>query len=160
MNPNLVRWIRASLGKYFKAVALAQSPVLPSLVEGIEDRTTEFAEEPDKVEIRTNGPYTKDQGAWSTSRVFVNLLLTHTIGGEGKNQYQHDSDVGLFYDAAAGPIPIYKLGSEVGDDSSQVGCAILESGKNDWIRVNTFGKLEENTPIRQTMISATYRIEI
>jgi hypothetical protein len=152
--------VQASVGKYFKTLALAQTPVLPSLVEGVEDRTETFAAAPDKIEIRVNGPHTKDYGNSSYSKVFVNLLLTHTIGGAGKNQYKHDTDIGIFYEAAGGPIPVYKLGSEDDDDLSHLGCLIAESGNNDYIRVNKFGQLEENTPLRQAMISVTYRLEL
>jgi len=57
-NPNWARWVFASVATYLKQVA-AESH-LPALVEGLDDRTTEFMEATDRCEIRITGPFTKE----------------------------------------------------------------------------------------------------
>jgi len=52
-NPNWARWVFASVASYLKRVA--EEAHLPALVEGLDDRTTEFMEATDRCEIRITG---------------------------------------------------------------------------------------------------------
>ena len=52
-NPNWARWVFASVATYLKEVALEAE--LTAIVEGLDDRTTEFMEAPDRCEIRITG---------------------------------------------------------------------------------------------------------
>ena len=58
VNPNWVRWSFASVAKHLKA--LAAEAKIPSLMEGLDERTTDFMQAPLRVELRMSGPYTKE----------------------------------------------------------------------------------------------------
>lgn len=157
-NPALTRWVMASVAKYFSDTGTAAS--IPTLVDGLETHTEEFVSQSERAEIRVNGPYTKRMPGCENARVTINILCSSVMGESGKNVYGLDTTLGVFHAAADDDIPVFKYGSEVGDDSTQIGCLKLLSGKNDYVRVIKFGQLEENTRLRQGMVSATYELDV
>lgn len=159
-NRALRKWIQASVAKYFKDVANAESPVIPCLIDGIETRSDAFMEAPNRVEVRVNGPYTKRFSGCEMARVFINILVSSMMDGAEENVYKCDEILGVFHEAADADIPIFKYGSEVGDDESLYACLKLISGKNDYLRVVTFGQLQDNTRLRQGMVAGTYEVYV
>lgn len=159
-NPRWVRWIHSSVAKYLKSVAT--SIPVPSLVESIEDRTSEFEQAGDRVEIRFNGPYINNPSkGYYVASIAINVLVTSNVGGELKNAYALDDIIGKFLEALTQPIPVNKLGpaSDAESDGSHLGCLHLDEGKLG-VRANQFGQIDTTDGVRQGMVSAAYKIEL
>ena len=155
-NPNWARWIFASIAKNLSAVANTNS--IPVIVEGINDETDAFTEETDHVEIRINGPYTKEMPGEYHIQMDINVILTSRFDGAQKNRHVLLTNAGLFHAAMDQVIKVYKYGDSAGDDDSYLGCLIPRSGKNDTIRVIHFGKVDSVDKIRQSVVDARYEM--
>ncbi len=158
-NPNWARWVFASVATYLKQVA--QSQQIPVLVEGLDDRTTEFMEATDRCEIRITGPFTKELSHnYFQIEVLVNVLFLSRYE-EQKNQYAIIQKMGVFHEAMDGAIAVYEYGSQPGDDEhALVGCLSPFQGRNDAIRVMHFGQITPTDRIKQSMVDARYRMEL
>jgi len=158
-NPNWARWVFASVATYLKQVA--QSQQLPVLVEGLDDRTTEFMEATDRCEIRITGPFTKELSHnYFQVEVLVNVLFLSRYE-EQKNQYAIMQKIGVFHEAMDGAIAVYKYGNQAGDDEhGLVGCLSPVQGRSDAIRVMHFGQITPTDRIKQSMVDARYRMEL
>ena len=158
-NPNWARWVFASVATFLRQVA--QSQQLPVLVEGLDDRTTEFMEATDRCEIRVTGPFTKELSHnYFQIEVVVNVLFLSRYE-EQKNQYAIIQKMGVFHEAMDGAIAVYKYGNQPGDDEhTLVGCLSPVQGRSDAIRVMHFGQITPTDRIKQSMVDARYRMEI
>jgi hypothetical protein len=158
-NPNWARWVFASVATYLKQVALEAE--LTAIVEGLDDRTTEFMEAPDRCEIRITGPFTREASHnYFYVEVVVNVLFVSHYE-EQKNQYAIIQKMGVFQEAMDGPIAVYQYGNEPGDDEhSLVGCLKPVQGRNDTIRVLHFGQVDPTDRLKQSMVDARYRMEL
>ena len=158
-NPNWARWVFASVATFLKQVA--QSQQLPVLVEGLDDRTTEFIEATDRCEIRITGPFTKELSHnYFQVEVIVNVLFLSRYE-ESKNQYAIIQKMGVFHEAMDGAIAVYKYGKEPGDDEHAiVGCLSPIQGRSDAIRVMHFGQVNPTDRLKQSMVDARYRMEL
>ena len=86
------------------------------MVEGLDDRTTEFMEAPDRCEIRITGPFTREASHnYFYVEVVVNVLFVSHYE-EQKNQYAIIQKMGVFQEAMDGPIAVYQYGNQPGDD--------------------------------------------
>jgi hypothetical protein len=157
-NPNWARWVFASVATFLKQVA--QSQQLPVLVEGLDDRTTEFMEASDRCEIRITGPFTKELShKYFQIEVVVNVLFLSRYE-EQKNQYAIMQKMGVFHEAMDGAIAVHKYGNQAGDDEhALVGCLSPLQGRSDAIRVMHFGQITPTDRIKQSMVDARYRME-
>ena len=158
-NPNWARWVFASVATFLKQVA--QSQQLPVLVEGLDDRTTEFMEATDRCEVRITGPFTKELSHnYFQIEVVVNVLFLSRYE-EQKNQYAIMQKMGVFHEAMDGAIAVYKYGSGADDDEHVlVGCLSPVQGRSDAIRVMHFGQINPTDRLKQSMVDARYRMEI
>lgn len=154
-DSNWARWIHSSVATALKTVAsLANIPVL---VEGVDTRTATFMEAPDRVEIRVNGPFTRElPGNVHEVLVDVNVLATSHMGGTLRSAYTLDEVLGLFHEAMDGHIAIYRFGTGPDDDQSLLGCLTPRPGTNAHIRVMRFGQLDPTIPAQQGMVDARY----
>ena len=151
---NWTRWCFASVATLFKGIA--KDANIPALVEGLDERMTDFMEAPNRVEIRMSGPFTKELSKdYYELGVDVNLLLTSRYEVNG-NQYDILKAAGVFHAAMYDPIPILKYGDQEGDDQSLVGCMLLRDGKNDAVRVFHFGQTDQTVRQKQVMIDARF----
>jgi hypothetical protein len=127
-------------------------------VEGIDDRDDTFMESEDRVEIRVNGPFTKELSAgYHRLYVDVNVLVNSMMGGATKSAYTLDEILGVFHNAMDGAIAIYRFGTGPEDDAdSLLGCITPRPGKNDFIRVLHFGQLNTTDRLKQGMVDARY----
>jgi hypothetical protein len=158
-NPNWARWVFASLATYLKQVA--EDADIPVLVEGLDRRTTEFMNATDRAEIRITGPFTRhpSKGYYEVS-VDTNVLFLSRYE-EGKNQYDILKAIGLFHEALDGPIAVYKVGKEAGDDEHAfVGCLEPRRAKGDVVRVLHFGQSDLVDEIKQSLVDARYVMEL
>ena len=102
-NPNWARWVFASVATYLKQVA--QSQQLPVLIEGLDERTTEFMNATDRCEVRITGPFTREVSRdWYQIEVVVNVLFVSRYE-EQKNQYAIIQKTGVFQEAMDGASP-------------------------------------------------------
>jgi len=160
-NRNWTRWIHASVANYLKAVCDTESIV--SLVEGIEDRDDTFNNAIDSVEIRVNGPYMSNpSNGYYVARVFVNLLVKSNMGGEQKNKYQLDTNLGIMHEALDQPINIYKCGPDTGgvDDGTHIGCMKVLDESKLGVRVIHFSQIDQTDRVKQAMVATAYEIEL
>ncbi len=155
-NPSWPKWIQASIAKYFKTVANNNNYV--SLVEELEERTTEFMESPQRLEIRMNGPFVRNASAnYYLMDVDVNILIFSHMDDTDDNVYDGIDIAGIMAEAASGPIPVYQLGNLVGDDGSQLGCLTMT---RDGVKVFHFGELTRQDRLRQFSVDAGYKLEL
>ena len=159
VNPNWARWVFASVATYLRDIA--KEAKLPVLVEGLDDRTNEFMEATDRCEVRITGPYTREVSRnYFQVTLLVNVLFTSHYE-EQKNQYAILNAIGVFHEAMDGPIAVYKYGNGPDDDEHElVGCLIPANGKNDSVRVLHFGQTDPTTRLKQSMVDASYKMEI
>jgi len=159
-NRNWRRWIHASIGDQLSAIAAAEDPPIPSLVEGIQLRETAFMEASDRIEIRVNGPFTiqYDPENW-TGRVFINVLVASAIG-EIKAAYTFDDILGLFHRELGQPIECFRKGTGFDDDGTSIGCLIPLGEKATPVRVLDFGEIDPTDHLRQGMVTGVYEIEL
>ena len=158
-DPNWPRWVQASVADHFKTVCNARG--YPSLVEGIDERETDFIESSDRIEIRVNGPFTeeKSKGYWHFE-VFVNLLISSHMGGSLPNAYLGTEMAGYMAQAASDPIPVFKYGNGVDDDQSQIGCLAIGRGKSDSVKVIHFGEINKEDRLRQFAVDVNYEMTL
>ncbi len=155
-NASWPKWIQASVARYFKAVANSNGYV--SLVEELEERTTEFMESPQRLEIRMNGPFVRNASAnYYLLDVDVNILIFSHMDSTEDNVYDGIDIAGVMAQAASEPIPVYQLGNLEGDDGSQLGCLTLS---RDGVKVFHFGELTRQDRLRQFSVDAGYKLEI
>jgi len=157
-NPNWARWVFASVASYLKEVAADAE--IPVLVEGLDERTTEFMTATDRCEIRITGPFTKEVSHnYFQIEVLVNVLFVSRYE-EQKNQYAIMQKIGVFHEAMDGSIAVYKYGSLPGDDQhALVGCLSPIQGRHNAIRVLHFGQITPTDRLKQSMVDASYRME-
>jgi len=158
-NPNWARWVFASVATYLTQVAEGQQ--LPVLIEGLDERTTEFMNATDRCEVRITGPFARGISRdWYQIEVLVNVLFVSRYE-EQKNQYDIIQKTGIFQEAMDGPIAIYKYGNGPDDDEhALVGCLSPIQGRREAIRVLHFGQINPIDRLKQSMVDARYRMEI
>lgn len=158
-NPNWPRWIRASINDYFAEVADEYD--LPILVEGIDETEPEKLRAMNHVELRVFGPSLKKRSGDFNLRVGINLLFTELMHGKEANAYDIITQVAAFQAAMQEPIPVYKHGLGVGDNSqTHIGCLALVSGRNESVEFYDFGQVGKEERVRQLMLDARYYIDL
>ncbi len=161
-NPHWNRWLISSIANYFE-VNVTTPLVLPFLVEGIDDRTESFEQAPDRAELRTNGPFTKElsKGYWRIW-VDINILITSNMGGT-KNRLSLEINSGKFHEFADTCIPIFRHGDPAQtaeNDGTRLGFLTPRSGKNDSIRTINFGQVNKTDRIRQSQVDGRYIMQL
>lgn len=160
-DENWPRWVQASVADHFKAAAAALSPPIPTLVEGIDERTTTFIEANERIEIRVNGPSIVEQSHryWHLE-VDVNILIFSYMGGALPNVYSGTQITGNMAKVANDPIPIYKYGTGVSDDQSLIGCLTLRRGKEESVKVFHFGEIDREHRLREFAVDVNLEMDI
>lgn len=148
MNPNLGRWLKSSIAKYLKDVA-----TVPAIVEGLDDRSPAFMEAPDRIEIRVNGPFTKELSAgYFRVTADVNVLVNSAMAN--KNAYTLDNILGTLHGAMDSAIGVFRFGDGPDDDQTLIGCLTPQSP----IRTIHFGEI---TPgLKQGEVDARYTMDV
>jgi hypothetical protein len=159
-NPRWARWIFASLATYLKQVA--EEHAIPALIEGLDERSTEFMQATDRAEIRITGPFIHElsHNYWDL-KVEANVLLTSRFDGPNrKNRYTFAEYAGVFQAAMDTAIAVYRYGNHSGDDGTLVGCLSPLHGRKDAVRVYHFGQINATDGLRQSAIDAHYGMEL
>ena len=160
VNPNWARWGFASLATMMKAVAEANN--IPCLVEGLDERTTEFMDSSDRVEIRINGPFTRDLSVatpWYELLADMNALFVSRYEN-GKNKYDLMAILGAFQAAMDAPIPLFKLGKAAGDDGTCWAVLQPANKRGDAVRVMHFGQSDLTNRVKQCLVDAQYQLPV
>lgn len=158
-NHNWARWCIASLAVYFQD-NVATPLSLPFLVEGIDDRTPDFEQSPDRAELRVNGPFTRElsKNCWEIG-IDVNILVTSNMDGTSKFRYSLEDHAGQFHRWADTCIPVYRLGNLSQDsenDGSLLGVLRPRHGNRDSVDQHNFGQINSTTRIKQSQVDARY----
>jgi len=158
LNPNWARWIMASVAVYFKSVT--DTLKLPLLTEGVDDR------EPEKLhynhaELRVNGPFIIEPSHnYYILNVDINVLLTELMGAAKDNAYDIVTWCGVIQAAMAGPIDVFRYGSEEGDDQEWIGCLVPRQGRYDSNRTLHFGQISRVDRVRQSEVDGRFKMEL
>lgn len=155
MDENLARWIEISIAKHFEAIATGLS--LPYLVDGVDERDDEQWE--DHVEQRITGPQYRDLGSKYEVVIGINFLFTALMDMAGADSYRLNRWTGKFAEEMIEPIPVYKYGTDPGDDQSYIGCFMLKNTKANGVNVYPFGQLDKDHRVRQSEVDAVYYME-
>ena len=156
-NPNWARWVFASLATLMKGVAKANK--IPCLVEGLDERTTEFMDSTDRVEIRITGPFTRDLSVTTAYyELSVDMIALFVSRYEaGKNNYAILAVIGAFQTAMDAPIPIFQYGDLPGDDETVcIGVMEPRNRRGDAVRVMHFGQADLTNRVKQSLVDARY----
>lgn len=154
-NENWPRWLVASVNKHFSQLEDEDIKVF------YEGQVRQTADWDDFVEVRVDGPYWRQTTRNNyIVRIEVNILIQHSIS-PAKNLYTITTINGKV-GRCMSTIPVYKLGSETGDDGTQIGCLELVSNpaSRDWTRHNEFGQIETKTSLRQESVEGHFQIEL
>jgi hypothetical protein len=158
-NPNWLRWIIASVADHFKT-NVATPLSLAFLVEGLDDRDEAFEQAPDRVEMRYNGPFTKELSKRYWQIHFdVNFLVTSNLDGAVKNRYTLENNMGVLHEFADTCIPIFRYGDPAQtseNDDTLLGTLSPRSGKSDSVRSLHFGQVHRTDRIKQSQVDARY----
>ena len=155
-NPNWPRWFIASITEHFSSNVFVPNSI-PFITEGLHERDDDFMSEPDRAEIRINGPFSSEESSnyWRIW-IDINTLVTSYFEGASKDAYTLERNVGLVYEFADTEIPIRKYGPDIGDDGSLLGCLRPRSSKNDSVRVILFGQINAVDRLKQAQIDGRY----
>jgi hypothetical protein len=156
LDKDLARWVFASIAVYFQSIATGIS--LPLLVEGIDERDSEIMRA-DHAELRINGPFVKEvsHNCWRTW-TDINILLTDRMQMSQEDAYGIMRWGGEFESAMNERIPVYKLGPDVGDDDSLLGCLTMRKGQSESVKLFHFGQINSTDRIRQSVIDGRYEM--
>lgn len=158
-DPNWPRWVQASVGDYFKSIAIANS--YKSLIEEIDERTTDFMESPLRAEIRINGPAIVEVSkGYYNFEVDVNILISSYMDGQLDNAYDGTTMAGIFAQAASDSIPVFKYGNGPDDDQSLIGCLTLRRGRTESVKVFHFGEIDKTSRLRQLAVDVRLEMDI
>ncbi len=154
-NANWNKWIVASVVKHFRAALVAAS--IENFIEGESDRDVTQSE---YVEVRIDGPYSDERSKNDFKLTLEVNLLVQTVIAPSKNLYRHAELQGVCM-AAMTTIPVYKLGPEVTDDLSQIGCLDLNTDEpRDHVKAHNFGQVETDIKLQQATVEGHYKIEL
>jgi hypothetical protein len=159
-DQNWARWIFASLATYLKQVAVDNR--LAVMVEGLDERSTEFMHASDRVEIRITGPFIREvsHDYWRLN-VDANVLVTSRFDGpDAKTRYTFTQIAGIFQAAMEAAIAVYRYGNQPGDDETLVGCLSPLAGRHDAVKVFHFGQVNSASGLRQSMVDAKYVMDL
>jgi hypothetical protein len=115
----------------------------------------------DRCEVRITGPFTREVSRnYFQIEVVVNVLFLSRYE-EQKNRYAIIQKTGVFQEAMDGPVAVYKYGNGPDDDEhALVGCLLPVQGRHNAIRVLHFGQINPTDRLKQSMVDASYRMEV
>lgn len=145
IDPNLPRWIAASINKHFSSL----SSVADVFIEDM-DRNTRTSK--NIIEIRLNGPHISECGASDDHLYYtVDILIQATL--DQTDRYMIHRLVGAVVNRFT-DIPVFRYG----DDNTAIGCLQLQSERRGGtILVNNFGQIDVKVAITQSAVSGQYK---
>lgn len=151
MDPNLPRWVQASISLIFETVATAEA--VEFFVEGV-DEETPAAFQRDSLLLRINGPTTLRSQSDSYS-IQVQIVVT-TLSTQKRNSYDHFQRCGVLASKLEESLPINRYGG----DNSLVGCLSPERGSRDIVKITHFGQVDDAVKVRQSAVLANFELHL
>lgn len=152
-NPNMPRWIVASLTTHFEStVNVSISPAPPFSVTGYDLKVGE--DDQDHIEFRIQGPLLKDVPGWEVWEVPLNFLMTFRQN-QVTDTYTLDRWLGVYQEAMRKPLSVFKHGNGVDDDGSLIGCLTPKTSKREFIRLDRYGFVKDSVSIQQATVGGT-----
>jgi len=151
VNPNWIRWIKASTDKHFSSINL------PFFIEG-QHRDTRTVK--DFIEIRVDGPdiieVNKD---YYNFFMEVSILVQSTM--DDTNYHRLETSIGLVA-AAFTTIKIYKYGTGLDDDGSLLGCFQLQQNRKvrEKLQVLRYGQVAPDTKLLHASVEGHYKMAL
>lgn len=154
-NPSLDRWIFASVSDHFNT---SLSPNIPLYIEG---QFRKNQGEKDSAELRIVGPtyFHQISDCWVVE-INIDILLQSAM--DDCNYHRIWKDIGFAREAMQPCIPVFKYGSETGDDDSFFGNLrrFAPRGRTgEEIRTTPFGQIGPEVNLYQATVDAFYRME-
>lgn len=147
VDPKMVKWINASINKYFDE----NRNGIKLCVEGEKPPVNQLK----WAELRVTGPrYIEQSKDCHKYEIDVNLLVS--VKMDGQDTYAPHKVSGQFVAAMNAAIPVRKYG----DDNDFIGCLILRDDVSNAIDTLQYGILDASTNVYQTGIDGFYRMEI
>jgi hypothetical protein len=156
LDPNMVRWIRASVSDYI--IERCQGTPAPENVITFVEGLDKDSNPKDAAEFRMDGPRFNEQssGYWNIW-IAVNILVQHTMNKS--DFYAIDRNIGKCVYALDTSIPVYKYGDDPSvDDESYIGCFTVIQSKFDRIQVNKMGQVDPALKLEQATVEARYQM--
>ena len=154
LSKHLTRWIMASVAEHFDA----RRQGLTMFVEG-QLRETKTLK--DFIELRVDGPYLTElsNDYWE---VFIEINILVQSAQDQINYHRIYASVGIVTAAFEHIIQIFRIGKELADDGTLVGCMKLKGDKDarERIQTNHFGQVEPETGIFQSSVEGHYVMEL
>jgi len=148
---NWDRWIAASINQHFET----NRGTLNMFVEGQERRLTNT--QTSYIELRQDGTGWQEMSRdnWK-GRVEVNVLVASVINTD---LYLPNRMVGQVTAILQRCIPVFRYGTGVQDDGTQVGELILMTEDRDrGHRIHKYGQIEQAIALMQSSVEASYKI--
>lgn len=157
-DPNWTRWFFASITEHFSSNVFVPNTI-PFITEGIHERDSDFMSQPDRAEIRINGPHPKELSAnYWRFWVDINILVTSYMGDQSKDPYSLERNAGLVHEYADTGITIRKYGptTPTPDDGTILGCLRPRTDISDGVRIIHFGQVSKTDRLKQSQIDGRY----
>jgi hypothetical protein len=151
MDPNMPKWIFASICKFFKEEADLLS--LPYFAEGADDPSSEVYQQTN-LSSRVDGPLITEYSGSTSYRVDIQGLLTEI--GKRRNGYQLHDEAGVIAEAMRGGIPVYQIPEA---PEQVVGCLLPDPRSMESVRIVNLGVLSTSSKIRQISVVGKFYIE-
>lgn len=153
MDPNWIRWIFASMSKFFDS----KKGQLNLYIEGT-DKTGRRKDQ-EYAEFRMNGPLATEISSHYWRLTFdINVIVYSTKDSDSHKIFK---DIGQVTQMFCGAIPIYKYGTQQGDDGTLLDCALLQMFEGDsGIRVNQYGQYDPSLLMLASTVEATYQLTL
>lgn len=146
------RWIVASLFKFVKDRTDAFSPPYHVFIEGTQRKTSEH---PAYLEMRIDGPSYKLWQGFTRVIVQLNIEISYQ---KDRKLYAQNLISGRVAGIMDNYVAVFKLGSEPGDDGSQIGC--LRVDDKIGVVAHKYGQIQPATMLLQGTIEASYWIDL
>ncbi len=156
-NPNIPRWVMASLTDLFKEVS--DDLNLHYFVEGVDEEEPEDFNRNSAL-FRMNGPDVKLGGGTETHRLELQILLTNLPNVPSENAYEPYRWAGAFQETMLGPLPIYKYGTGPEDDQSLIGCLEPDPNILDYVRIVSYGQIDKTSRVRQLSVNGRFVLQL
>ena len=151
-NVNWDRWCRTSIIKHFDAGK--GDTVL--FVEGFA-RPSDLDTQPDHLELRIDGPYTREN-ANDQWRVYFEVNVLIFVNERPEAAYRPHELTARVTGLFTQNILVRRYGTGPDDDQGLLGCLTLVPRLNERIQTSYFGKIRPDTGIIQATVEGHYHI--
>lgn len=158
MDPNINRWITASLRTHFDGL----KGDCPLYFEGaglIQDPSSSEQADPEFAEFRCDGPTSKG-GTKGEDYYYVEVNILITVHENEVYADRIDELLGRFQNAFARCIPVWRYGKGTQDDNTLVGRLQLRTTGGEALQCTKFGRIKTDVATIQGCVEGHYVMEV